>query len=333
MQRASALLALGLALLAPTAASAPSAAPRILVFTKTTGFRHTSIPAAIQAVRDLGAKNNFDVDPSEDGDDFTDANLKRYAAVVFLLTTGDVLNDPQQSSFERFIRAGGGWVGLHSAADTEYDWPWYGGLVGAYFMDHPAIQQAVIDVADPRDPSTAALPPRWTRTDEWYNFRSNPRPAVHVAATLEESSYDGGEMGADHPFVWWHPYDGGRAWYTAGGHTEESYGEPLFLALLLGGIQYAAGVHDAPSPAPPRITSLTAKLHGRRVAVTARYSGCPGCTGQLRVGTLLAALTTDGTTATGTSPALPRGHRRVIVVLSDPAAGVRLTASRPLLVR
>jgi cytochrome c len=313
-------------LLAPGAASAPAVAPRILVFTKTAAFRHASIPAAIQAVRDLGAHNGFAVDATEDGGDFTDLNLKRYGAVAFLMTTGDVLDDAQQAAFQRFIQAGGGWVGIHSAADTEYDWPWYGGLVGAYFKDHPAIQSAVLDVADPRDRSTAGLPAKWQRTDEWYNFQSNPRSAVHVLATIEETSYDGGEMGADHPIAWWHDYDGGRAWYTAGGHTDEAWSDPLFLAHVLGGIQYAIGMRVQAA-----IVSLIARVHARRVTVTARYTGCTACTGTLRVGSLSSPLRTVRGVASGTSRVLPIGHARVYVVLTD--GGTRLTASRPLVVR
>jgi cytochrome c len=313
-----ALLALAFVLLAPAAASAPPAAPRILVFTKTTGFRHASIPAAVQALTTLGAKNGFAVDATEDGGAFTDANLARYAAVVFLLTTGDVLDDTQQTAFEHYIRAGHGWVGIHSAADTEYDWAWYGGLVGAYFRDHPAIQPAVLDVAEPRD----GLPAKWMRTDEWYDFRSNPRASVHVLATIEESSYDGGTMGTDHPIAWWHDYDGGRAWYTAGGHTDESWSEPLFLVHVLSGIEYAIG---------PRIVSLNATVKTRRVLVAARYSGCLSCTGVLRVGKVSAPLHVSGGLARGTSPPLPTGHARAEVVLMS--GGVRLTASRPVLIR
>jgi cytochrome c len=247
MQRALFALGLAVALVVPDAASAPLAQPRILVFSKTAGFRHDSIPAAIAAVQKLGVQNGFDVDATEDAGAFTDAALARYDAVVFLMTTGDVLDDAQQAALQRFVRAGHGWVGVHSAADTEYDWPWYGALVGAYFRSHPAIQSAVVDVTDPRTVSTASLPAKWTRTDEWYNFQSNPRGSVHVLATIEEASYDGGEMGADHPIAWWHDYDGGRAWYTAGGHTQESWSEPLFLAHVLGGIQYAMGPQAPPA--------------------------------------------------------------------------------------
>ncbi|MFL5804374.1 MAG: ThuA domain-containing protein [Roseiflexaceae bacterium] len=225
------------------AAPAPSAElPRVLLFSKTTGFRHESIPDAIAALEELGARHGFAVDTTEDAATFTDDRLGRYRAVVFLMTTGDVLDDAQQAAFERYIRAGNGYVGVHSASDTEYAWPWYGELVGAYFSNHPAIQQARIQIEDSAHPSTAGLPNPWTRTDEWYSFRTNPRARVHVLATLDESTYQGGTMGIDHPFAWYHDYDGGRAWYTAGGHTSASYAEPEFLRHLLGGLLYAAQI-------------------------------------------------------------------------------------------
>jgi cytochrome c len=147
----------------------------------------------------------------------------------------------QKPAFERYIRSGGGFVGIHSASDTEYQWPWYGSLVGAYFASHPAIQRARILIENPNHPSTKGLPAVWERTDEWYNFRSNPRGAAHVLATLDESTYSGGAMGADHPIAWCQEIDGGRSWYTAMGHTAESYAEPLFRLHLLGGIESAAG--------------------------------------------------------------------------------------------
>jgi type 1 glutamine amidotransferase len=320
------VLTVALGLLAPAAGSTPAAVPKVLVFTKTTGFRHASIPAAVQAVTALGEKNGFAVDATEDGGAFTDANLARYDAVVFLLTTGDVLDDVQQAAFERYIHAGHGWVGVHSAADTEYDWAWYGGLVGAYFRDHPAIQPAVLDVAEPRN----GLPAKWMRTDEWYNFQTNPRPSVHVLATIEESSYDGGNMGADHPIAWWHDYDGGRAWYTAGGHTDEAWSEPLFLTHVLSGIEYAIGQQPAPAP-KPRIDSLRATVQARRVTVVAGYSGCDACKGELRVRKAATELRTSGGVARGTSPRLAPGHARALVILTAP--GVRLTASRPVIIR
>ena len=235
----------------PAAALGDRASPdRVLVFSRTAGVRHDSIPDAVAAVGALGAAHGFAVDATEDPAVFDDARLAPYRAVVFLLTTGDVLDPSQQAAFERYIRAGNGYAGVHSASDTEYDWPWYGELVGAYFGDHPAIQAATVHVEDRSHPSTAGLPETWPRTDEWYNFRANPRGRVHVLARLDEASYAGGTMGADHPIAWYHAYDGGRAWYTAGGHTRESYAEPPFLEHLLGGIRYAAGLAPGPAAEP-----------------------------------------------------------------------------------
>ncbi len=217
---------------------------RLLVFSKTGGFRHASIKDGKIALRKLATEHKFEVDFSEDASVFTDANLTHYDAVVFLLTTGKILDDNQKAAFERYIRAGGGYVGVHSASDTEYDWSWYGGLVGAYFdriHGHSKVVQATIHVTDRTHLSTMMLPALWVRTDEWYNFASNPRGKVNVLMTIDERSYKGGTMGADHPIAWYHEYDGGRAWYTALGHTSESYYEPLFLAHLWGGIMYAAG--------------------------------------------------------------------------------------------
>lgn len=215
---------------------------RILVFSKTDGFRHGSIEPGIAALRDLGAANGFVVDTTEDAGQFTTGNLSRYKAVVFLSTTGDVLNTEQQSAFMAYIRGGGGFVGVHSAADTEHGWSWYGGLLGAHFASHPAPAQARIRVEDRDHPSTRHLPNPWNRFDEWYDFQRNPRSqGVTVLLTLDESSYPGGQMGNDHPIAWYHEYDGGRAWYTAGGHTDASFSEPAFLDHLLGGIRYAAG--------------------------------------------------------------------------------------------
>ncbi len=220
----------------------PAGAVRVLVFSKTAGFRHASIPAAVAAVERLGREHGFAVDATEDAGAFTDAGLARYRAVVFLSTTGDVLDDAEQAAFERWVRAGGGFAGVHAAADTEYGWAWYGRLVGARFARHPAVQPAVVRVTDRRHPSTTPLPERWARTDEWYDFRADPRGQVHVLATVDPASYRGGTMGADHPIAWCQTVDGGRSWYTALGHTVASWSEPRFLAHVLGGIRYAAGL-------------------------------------------------------------------------------------------
>lgn len=224
-------------------ASEPQTGPdRLLVFSRTAGFRHSSIEPGIAALRNLGAANHFAVDATEDARQFTTANLSRYKAVVFLSTTGDILNAEQQAAFMTYIRRGGGFVGIHAAADTEHDWPWYGGLVGAYFASHPEPAQARIRVENRDHPSTRTLPDPWNRFDEWYDFEQNPRSrGVTVLLTLDEASYSGGQMGDDHPIAWYHEYEGGRAWYTAGGHTDESFSEPAFLEHLLGGIRYAAG--------------------------------------------------------------------------------------------
>jgi type 1 glutamine amidotransferase len=215
--------------------------PEALVFSRTAVFRHTSIPQGIAALRMLGTQRGWRVTATEDPTLFTDQGLAPFNVVVFLSTTGDVLNPDQQAAFERFIRRGNGFVGIHSATDTEYDWPWYGALVGAYFRAHPEIQPARIHI-EAAHPSTMGLPSTWMRTDEWYGFRDNPRSRVTVLLALDESSYMPGAstMGGDHPIAWSHEHDGGRAFYTALGHTEASYAEPLFLQHLAGGIEWAA---------------------------------------------------------------------------------------------
>ncbi len=225
---------------APSAASAPHAAFRLLVFSRTTGFRHASIPAGIAAIEVLGAYHDFSVEATEDPAVFTDSSLARFAAVVFLNTTGDVLDLVEQGAFERYIRSGRGFVGVHSASDTEYGWPWYHALLGATFQNHPTIQRATVTIADTAHASTRNLPNPWTRTDEWYNFIAQPT-AVTRLAQVEESTYTGGTMGTVHPVSWHQTYGGGRAWYTAMGHTTCSYAERAFLDHLLGGIEWAAG--------------------------------------------------------------------------------------------
>ena len=213
-------------------------APRVLVFSKTKGFHHASIPFGIAAVQKLGTENNFVVDTTTDATLFTRRNLKKYAAVIFLNTTGDVLNAEQQEAFEKYIRSGKGFLGVHAATDTEYDWPWYNQLVGAYFKSHPKQQEAMLTVTDPTHISTGHLPAQWKRFDEWYNFKSIQN-GLHVLLTIDEKSYTGGENGDVHPMAWYHEFDGGRAFYTELGHTDASYADPLFLKHLLGGIQYA----------------------------------------------------------------------------------------------
>jgi type 1 glutamine amidotransferase len=322
-------LTVGTLLMGGAAAAVPQEqAPRILVFTKTTGFRHASIPAGLQAVRELGRRNGIGVDATEDSGAFTPANLGRYRAVVFLSTTGDVLTGPQETAFEHFIRAGGGFVGVHAAADTEDGWFWYGRLLGARFKSHPQIQRATVKVMARRDPSTVDLPRTWIRVDEWYNFQTSPRPLVRVLATLDETSYSPGEgaMGGDHPIAWSHEFQGGRAWYTAGGHTSESYSEPLFRSHLLGGIRYAAGL------TPPRIVAVNSTVSSRRLLVTVRSRNCYPCAGKLemvvRGHRSARPLRFSGQIGRVRSALLPRGQWPFSVVLRDPLTGLKDSVRR-----
>jgi uncharacterized protein len=215
--------------------------PKVLVFCKTAGFHHESIAVGKIAIMKLGAENGFDVDTTIDAGKFTVENLKQYAAVIFLSTTHDVLDAAQQKAFIHYIEAGGGFVGIHAATDCEYNWQWYGNLVGAYFDSHPAQQNAVFDVVDSTSIATKFLPTKWKRFDELYNFKWI-EPNLHILLMIDETTYTGGKNPAYHPMAWYHEYDGGRAFYTELGHTNESYSDPLYLQHLLGGIKYAMGV-------------------------------------------------------------------------------------------
>lgn len=218
--------------------------PIILVFTKTAGFVHSSIPQGIAAVQKLGQENGFEVDTTKNAAYFNEDSLKKYSAVIFLNTTGNVLDYRQEAAFERYIQAGGGFVGIHAATDTEYDWRWYGKLVGGYFKSHPRTQSAKFIIKDKDFPATEFFTDTvWQRTDELYNFK-DLNPDVNVILTVDESSYEGGENGKYHPMSWYHEYDGGRAFYTELGHTEASYSEENYLKHLLGGIRYAIGENE-----------------------------------------------------------------------------------------
>ncbi len=225
-----------------------SGKPRLLVFSKTSGYRHASIPNGIAAIQKLALENGYDVDTTENAAIFNEDSLKKYAAVVFMSTTGNVLDYRQRTAFERYIQAGGGFVGVHSATDTEYDWGWYGRLVGNYFIDHPGIndtfpnvQQATLHVVDQTFGATKHLPATWTRTDEYYSFRKQLDSNIHVLINIDEATYKGGHRMGNHPMAWYHEYDGGRAFYTELGHTAESYTDENYTKHLLGGIQYAIG--------------------------------------------------------------------------------------------
>ena len=211
--------------------------PKILIFSKTAGFRHESIEAGKIALMKLGQASGFIVDTTENAELFNTKTLKNYSAVIFLNTTGNVLNKAQEKAFEDFIRSGKGFVGIHAAADTEFEWEWYGKMVGGYFHSHPEIQEAKLEVIDNKNLSTRHLPEIWTRKDEWYNYKNLNRE-VNVLIKLNTSSFSGSIHPNDHPIAWYHEYEGGKAWYTGLGHTRESYSDSLFLNHVLGGIKF-----------------------------------------------------------------------------------------------
>jgi type 1 glutamine amidotransferase len=215
----------------------------ILIFSKTTGYRHDSIEAATVAIGDIVASSDYGgivADATEDAEAFTDDNLDKYDALVFLSTTGELFNDGQRTSLERFVRAGGGFAGIHAASNGEPEWPFFGDLIGARFDGHPKIAQATISVADGDHLATAHLASPWVWTDEWYNFTTQPR--ANVLLTVDETTYTGGTMGTPHPIAWCHEVDAGRCFYTSLGHAAEYYDDPAFRAHLLGGISSVISV-------------------------------------------------------------------------------------------
>jgi type 1 glutamine amidotransferase len=214
---------------------------RILVYSRTTGYRHASIQAGVEALEKLGLEYGFGVEASEGVHCFRPGRLERYDAIVFLSTSGTVLDEPGRAALTHYMKRRGSWLGIHAASTTEYDWPWFEGLVGAWFDRHPEIQPAVVTVEDREHPATQHLGAKWERTDEWYAFRRNPRsvvPGIDVLLTVDETSYEGGTMGADHPLAWCHEYGGGRSFYTALGHAPETYQDPEFLRHILGALRW-----------------------------------------------------------------------------------------------
>ncbi len=212
---------------------------KVVVFSKTAGFRHKSIEVGIASIVKLGKENNFSVQATENSDELIVA-LAHCKVVIFLNTTEDVLNDAQQEKFKSFIENGGGFVGIHAAADTEYQWLWYGKMIGAYFESHPKQQKARIEVINCKHESTKFLGKEWNKFDEWYNYKEI-NPNIEVLMKLDESSYEGGKNGKNHPIAWFHEYEGGKIFYTGLGHTKESYQDDTFLKHILGGIMYAMG--------------------------------------------------------------------------------------------
>lgn len=235
------LLTLGLIL--SIAFIAPAQQFRALVFSKTAGFRHQSISDAVVALKKMGRTHVFSVYTTEDANAFTDENLAKYDVVILTTTTGTIFNDDQKAAFQKFVQSGKGVVGIHSATDTEYEWPWYNKMIGAYFLSHPAQQTLRLEVVDQNHPSTWHLPKNWLWTDELYEFREI-NPDIKVLVKADESTYKVAKGNGDnHPMAWYHEFDGGRVFYTALGHVESAWEDPDFLKHLYGGIWYAATGH------------------------------------------------------------------------------------------
>lgn len=245
-------IALSLALLCASFCSALSAQAQqfnVLLFTKMNGFHHESVNEGVTAMRALAQRHHFSVDWQEDASVFNDEKLQKYQAVIFLLTTGDILNAEQQAAMERFIRSGKGYVGIHSASDTEYDWDWYTKMVGRTFHIHPVIQTAELTVTNRKFPGVERMPDRFLWTDEWYEFGAERTKGLNYILAVDEQTYaptvdwgskKGEGMGKFHPIAWYHDYDGGRAFYSALGHLPATYSDPLFLEHIYGGLYWAA---------------------------------------------------------------------------------------------
>jgi cytochrome c len=223
----------------PSTTASPES-DHVLVLTKTAGFRHTSIEPAVAALVPALEARGIAVTVDPDATQVTDDGLAPFDAVVMLSTTGDWLDDAQQGAIERWAADGGAVAGIHAATDAEPDWVFLDAVFGVRFAGHPAVQPAIVRIEDPAHPAMAGLPPEWTVTDEWYDFTRNPRAIVHVLATVDEATYTGGSMGPDHPIEWsQEPTEvAGRAWYTAMGHADALWSDPLFVAHVAAGIAW-----------------------------------------------------------------------------------------------
>jgi len=220
-----------------------------LLFTKTDGWHHKSVLEGVTAIQKLAKTHHFDVSWQEDASHFNTENLAKYDVVIFLLTTGNVLNEVQQNAFKSFIQQGKGFVGIHSAADTEHSWPWYQALVGRTFVIHPAIQTAKVSVIDKNFPGVEQMPASFLWTDEYYQYSKPHSDNLQYILSVDEKSYSpeadwgkvkGQGMGDFHPIAWYQQYDGGRAFYTGLGHLPETYEQSMFLSHLYGGLYWAA---------------------------------------------------------------------------------------------
>jgi len=209
----------------------------VLVITETKGWVHDSIESGLKLIQNIGNKNNFNVYHSDNSSVITYKNLKEIKTIIFLNTTEEILTDVEQKVMESFIQSGKGFVGVHAAADTEYNWQWYGKLVGAYYRNHPEVMNGKILTINHK--ITNHLDSEWEIEDEWYNF-DYVNYDVNILLHLDEDSYIGGEHPDYHPITWYHEYDGGRSFYTGLGHTKEVYDDERFIKLLEKGILYAS---------------------------------------------------------------------------------------------
>ena len=209
----------------------------VLVITETKGWVHDSIESGLKLIQNIGNKNNFNVYHSDNSSVITYKNLKEIKTIIFLNTTEEILTDVEQKVMESFIRSGKGFVGVHAAADTEYNWQWYGKLVGAYYRNHPEVMNGKILTINHK--ITNHLDSEWEIEDEWYNF-DYVNYDINILLHLDEDSYIGGEHPDYHPITWYHEYDGGRSFYTGLGHTKEVYDDERFIKLLEKGILYAS---------------------------------------------------------------------------------------------
>lgn len=221
---------------------------KVLLFTKTDGFHHKAINEGVTAIRKMAEKHHFNLDWHEDSKVFNEKNLEQYDVIFFLLTTGDILNDEQQVAMEQFIQSGKGFVGVHSASDTEYDWDWYTKMVGRTFHIHPVIQTAELEVLDRRFPGLERMPDNFWWTDEFYEFGTERIDSLNYILSIDGDTYETNAKWGDtesremdfRPMAWYHEYDGGRAFYTALGHVPATYNDDLFLEHMYGGLMWAA---------------------------------------------------------------------------------------------
>lgn len=235
--------------LSMTAAASAATRARVLVYSGSTGYRHDSIPAAVEAVKAMATKAGYEVDATEDPEVFTAEKLKTYKAIVFVSTSTDPKKPesewfvgPKRDALQGFLQNGKGIVALHAAGDSHYHWPWYGRMIGGYFERHPkGTPKGVVTVFDANHPATARLPKNLERNDEWYYYKDFD-PTLRVLVTIDPATIGEGEADVNpNPLVWCHDFGGGRVFYSGLGHTAESYSEPYIADVITGGLVYAVG--------------------------------------------------------------------------------------------